>query len=125
MVSEANTALEKPAVYMFGTYWVARSEYAGGSAVRLAVRARRKGLTPREREVALLVERDLSNYEIARKLGITIGTVKNHVHKILLKHGLTLRPRRSSKNAATRERISEAQQRRWQRLRAARSDDNT
>jgi DNA-binding CsgD family transcriptional regulator len=37
-------------------------------------------MTPREREVALLVERDLSNDEIACKLGIRLGTVKIHVH---------------------------------------------
>jgi DNA-binding NarL/FixJ family response regulator len=46
-------------------------------------------LTPREREVVLLVERDLSNEKIARKLGIRVGTVKTHVHKIVLKHGMT------------------------------------
>jgi DNA-binding CsgD family transcriptional regulator len=44
-------------------------------------------LTPREREVALLVERDLSNEEIARTLGIKRGTVKIHVHNILIKRG--------------------------------------
>jgi DNA-binding CsgD family transcriptional regulator len=42
-------------------------------------------MTPRECEVALLVERNLSNGEIARKLGITISTVKTHVHNILKK----------------------------------------
>jgi DNA-binding NarL/FixJ family response regulator len=81
-------------------------------------------LTPREREVALLVERNLSNDEIARKLGITVGTVKTHVHKILLKHGLFPRSRRSI-TALGRERIREAQRLRWQRWRAARSVDNT
>jgi DNA-binding NarL/FixJ family response regulator len=74
-------------------------------------------LTPREREVALLVERKLSNDEIARTLGIKPGTVKAYVHNILAKGGLRPWPRGSSKKAA--------QQRRWQRWRAARSDDNT
>ena len=35
-----------------------------------------KGLTPREREVALLVELNHSNVEIARELGIKLATVK-------------------------------------------------
>jgi two-component system nitrate/nitrite response regulator NarL len=42
-------------------------------------------LTHRERDVALLLERNLSNDEIARKLGITRGTVKIHVHHIFVK----------------------------------------
>ena len=40
-------------------------------------------LTPRQREVAQLVERGLSNKEIARTLCIEVSTVKNHVHSIL------------------------------------------
>jgi DNA-binding MarR family transcriptional regulator len=90
-------------------------------------------LTPRESEVALLVERNLSNDEIARELGIKRSTVKIHVHKILKKGGLSRRLQRPSKgtkfprrmSGAGRERIREAQRRRWQRWRAARSDDNT
>jgi DNA-binding NarL/FixJ family response regulator len=87
------------------------------------VRPKTKELTPREREVALLVERKLSNDEIARKLGIKLGTVKSHVHNILKKCGLTPRSRHSWKKgaatAAARKRIREAQRRRWQRWRAA------
>jgi len=82
-------------------------------------------LTPRECEVALLVERKLSNDEIARQLGIKRGTVAIHVHNILKKRGLSRRPRRSAKRvitAAGLERIREAQRRRWQRWRAARSE---
>ena len=81
-------------------------------------------MTPREREVMVLVERNLSNYEVARRLGITVGTVKFHVHN-LRKRGWT--PRRlSSSGAATAagiERIRAAQRRRWQRWRATRSDE--
>ncbi len=40
-------------------------------------------LTKREMEIARLVERGLSNKEIARQLCIEISTVKNHVHSIL------------------------------------------
>ena len=42
-------------------------------------------LSPREREVALLVSRGLANKEIARELGLSLGTVKLHVHSIFLK----------------------------------------
>jgi DNA-binding NarL/FixJ family response regulator len=42
-------------------------------------------LTPREMEVLELVECGLSNQEIAAKLFIQCGTVKNHVHNILKK----------------------------------------
>lgn len=42
-------------------------------------------LTPREREVLDLIAEDLTNQEIADRLFIEIGTVKNHVHSILQK----------------------------------------
>jgi len=42
-------------------------------------------LSPREREVALLVARGLANKEIARDLGLSAGTVKLHVHNIFVK----------------------------------------
>lgn len=48
-------------------------------------------LTPRERDVAHLVARGMTNAEIARALGIRFGTVKDHVHKILRKLGLRSR----------------------------------
>ena len=41
------------------------------------------GLTPRQREVLDLVRQGLPNKEIARRLGTTEGTVKNHVKAIL------------------------------------------
>ncbi len=40
-------------------------------------------LTPREQEVLQLLAAGLQNKEIARRLAITLATVKNHVHKIL------------------------------------------
>ncbi|MGK7864899.1 LuxR C-terminal-related transcriptional regulator [Falsiroseomonas sp. E2-1-a4] len=43
------------------------------------------GLTPREREILLLVDQGLSNKQIARRLEIGHPTVKNHVHHILEK----------------------------------------
>jgi DNA-binding NarL/FixJ family response regulator len=45
-------------------------------------------LTPRERDVAALIAEGLSNKQIARRLAITVGTVKHYVHQILEKTGL-------------------------------------
>jgi two-component system, NarL family, nitrate/nitrite response regulator NarL len=42
-------------------------------------------LTPRERTVVGLIDDGLSNKEIARRLGIELSTVKNHVHHVLEK----------------------------------------
>lgn len=42
-------------------------------------------LTPRERDVLNLIGEDLTNQEIAERLVIEVGTVKNHVHNILKK----------------------------------------
>ena len=46
-----------------------------------------KVLSPREREVALLVARGLTNKEVARELGLCDGTVKIHLHNIFQKLG--------------------------------------
>jgi DNA-binding NarL/FixJ family response regulator len=48
-------------------------------------------LTPREHEVLELISQDLSNQEIADRLFIEVGTVKNHVHRILQKLNVTSR----------------------------------
>jgi two-component system, NarL family, nitrate/nitrite response regulator NarL len=42
-------------------------------------------LSPREREVAVLIARGFGNKEIARELRLSHGTVKQHVHSILQK----------------------------------------
>ncbi len=46
-----------------------------------------KVLTPRERQVAFLVTRGLSNKDVARELGLSEGTVKIHLHNIFRKLG--------------------------------------
>lgn len=48
-------------------------------------------LSPREREVALLLARGRCNKDIAHDLGIAVGTVKDHVHAVLSKSGLSSR----------------------------------
>jgi DNA-binding NarL/FixJ family response regulator len=50
-----------------------------------------KILTPRERAVALLIGGGLSNKEVARELGLSLGTVKIHVHNIFQKLGVRSR----------------------------------
>lgn len=50
-----------------------------------------KLLSPREREVALLTAGGFSNQQIARALSISVHTVKDHVHAILVKTGLESR----------------------------------
>jgi DNA-binding NarL/FixJ family response regulator len=62
---------------------------------RQAVAAR---LTPRETEIVQLIERGMSNKEIARHLTIQLATVKNHVHNILEK--LAVRDRAGAVRAA-------------------------
>ena len=46
------------------------------------------GLTPREHQILDRVDEGLSNKEIANQLGISVVTVKNHIHNILGKLAL-------------------------------------
>lgn len=54
-------------------------------------------LTPRETEIARLIQDELSNKEIAKRLSIEVATVKNHVHNLLEK----LKSRRRSEVGRT------------------------
>jgi DNA-binding NarL/FixJ family response regulator len=48
-------------------------------------------LTARERDVLNLISEGLTNQEIAERLVIEVGTVKNHVHNVLKKLGVSSR----------------------------------
>lgn len=45
-------------------------------------------LSRREHQVASLLAQGLSNKQIARRLFLAVGTIKDHVHRILVKTGL-------------------------------------
>ena len=49
-----------------------------------------KSLTPKEKEALVLIaeENTASNEDIARKMGVSINTVKKHINKLYLKIGL-------------------------------------
>jgi two-component system nitrate/nitrite response regulator NarL len=83
---------------------VARNELVASSEVtaHLANRVRRLAaespaafdgdrLTARQMEIAELLAEGLSNKQIARRLSIEVQTVKNHVHHILAKLGVSRR----------------------------------
>jgi two-component system nitrate/nitrite response regulator NarL len=48
-------------------------------------------LTERERQVILVLSEGISNKEIGRRLGLTEGTVKVHLHRIYRKLGIANR----------------------------------
>ena len=78
-------------------------QLAGRSTVPIADPA--AALTARERQVIALVDRGLSNKEIAASLSIEVATVKNHVHRVLEKLAVH---RRSAAAARLRPRSGEA-----------------
>jgi len=57
-------------------------------APRQELKAQVDELTPREREVLMLLGRGRSNSEIAGELVVSEGTVKTHVGRVLMKLGL-------------------------------------
>src|ERR1700742_1211169 len=73
--------LERPDRVMI----VARFNPASRASALLAV------LTPREREVALLIADGLTHREIAQRLTLSVSTVKDHVHRILFRMKVTSR----------------------------------
>jgi DNA-binding NarL/FixJ family response regulator len=57
----------------------------GASAANTSPSSRPVALTTREREILRLIADDLGNKQIARKLSLSLFTIKNHVHHILEK----------------------------------------
>jgi two-component system response regulator DevR len=64
-------------------YFLARTTLTPNSKARL-----RLGLTRREQQLIPLIERGMTNKEIATNLNLSEQTVKNHVHRILRKVGV-------------------------------------
>ena len=64
-------------------YFLARTAGSPNGHVRL-----RLGLTRREQQLIPLIERGMTNKEIASHLNLSEQTVKNHVHRILRKVGV-------------------------------------
>lgn len=67
--------------------------------------AERHGLSPREREMAILIARGLSNKEIGAELGIAMTTARTHIYNLFQKVGARsrielLRKLRSEENDA-------------------------
>jgi DNA-binding NarL/FixJ family response regulator len=60
------------------------SFYAGDQADSPTARAF-PDLTPRERDVLELLAAGCRNHEIARRLGVSVKTVRNHVSQVLVK----------------------------------------
>jgi two-component system NarL family response regulator len=61
------------------------------AAERLAERLTTRGLAPREIEILRLIAAGRENKEIAAALGISEGTVKTHVHRLMEKLGASRR----------------------------------
>jgi two-component system nitrate/nitrite response regulator NarL len=83
--SESGTLLTCLRAVTSGGTWMEDGIF--GSAEKL-FNPKRSELTQREREVVLLVEKGLRNRDIARMLGIQIGTVKIHLKHIFEKTGV-------------------------------------
>ncbi|MGH3086497.1 MAG: response regulator [Rubrobacteraceae bacterium] len=90
---------EQAIEYALGTGKAARAERAdfAGAGFKPARAGTPDTLTRREREVALLAARNLTNRRIAEELSISEHTVANHLRKILDKLGLRSRAQISSR----------------------------
>jgi two-component system nitrate/nitrite response regulator NarL len=61
------------------------------SSTRADISEQLAKLTEREQQVAALVREGLSNKAIARKLSVSEGTIKSHLHKVFQKLGVQSR----------------------------------
>ncbi|UXY50534.1 helix-turn-helix transcriptional regulator [Pseudomonas tohonis] len=64
---------------------------AGARHLAPAASVRLDGLTPREREIALLLREGISNKQLARHLGVGLPTVKTHLLNLFRKVGASSR----------------------------------
>jgi DNA-binding NarL/FixJ family response regulator len=64
-----------------------------------------QSLTCREREIVLLVAEGLSNKEMCRRLGLSEGTVKIHLHNVYEKVGVNNRTALAAMAVASREEL--------------------
>ena len=83
--SPAETMLACLRAVTSGSTWMEEGIF--GSTDKL-MQPRRSQLTPREHQIAELVERGLRNRDIGRQLGIQTGTVKIHLKHIFEKTGV-------------------------------------
>jgi DNA-binding NarL/FixJ family response regulator len=69
-------------------YATGLSRRCGGAATpALRLATERIVLTPREREVAVLIGRGLSNPAIAKRLSLSVRTVEGHVYRAMARTG--------------------------------------
>lgn len=83
--ADAETLLGCLRAVVDGETWVEPGIFGGGVE---NTGGRRSPLTPREAEIAQLVEQGLRNRDIAQSLGIQTGTVKIHLKHIFEKTGV-------------------------------------
>lgn len=74
-----------------GALWFDTSALAHAQDASTSSGGRGSSLTPREREIVSLIAEGLRNDEIARRLGITPKTVKNHLTALFEKVGVSSR----------------------------------
>jgi two-component system nitrate/nitrite response regulator NarL len=86
--SEPETLLTCLRSVTSGSTWLEDGIFAGDENRQRLPHERRSQLTPREVEVAGLVEQGLRNRDIAHNLGIQTGTVKIHLKHIFEKTGV-------------------------------------
>jgi DNA-binding NarL/FixJ family response regulator len=63
---------------------------------------RELALTTREAQILTMLEQDRSNQDIATQLGIAVHTVKNHVHSLLTKLGVSTRTEAAARSRTVR-----------------------
>ena len=68
---------------------LAKKGGGGNTAARLGIREQSAALSQREREIVILVAQGFKNKEMAERMFISEQTVKNHLHNIFDKLGVS------------------------------------